>query len=170
MYKVIASAAVLAFVASNASAGLYMKVDGVAGPSTAKGRNGWIDLQSATDGLTSPKVQGGSGIGAGKPAFADVAVTKQIDETSPLFRGTASTGKRYKSVVIEATSSGAQETLFWRITLEDVGVTAANGVAPAQGSSTEGLAFSYRTISWEYFPQDKSGAALPPVKTSAILY
>lgn len=167
----VALCATMALIAAPAmAADIFMKIDTVKGDALAKNYEGWIEVSNFTEGVSS-QTPNAPGAGAGKPVYADVSVAKAIDATTPVLRSLAASGKRVKSVVIEATRSDeGRATPVYRITLEDVGVASALGGVSSGGGQNEQVSLRYRTITWEYFPQDARGMSGPPVRSSAIVY
>jgi len=95
----------------------------------------------ATDTLS---VSTGSGGGAGKISFANLAVTKALDADSVPLLQAAATGQILKNVVIDV-FTGHDTTPFATYTFEDVIVT-SNVIGAANSSTSEQDAFDFRRI------------------------
>jgi type VI secretion system secreted protein Hcp len=95
----------------------FLQISGIPGESRDDKHKDWIDVLSWSWGETHPGAPAtGSGAGAGKVHFQDLAFTTRVSKASPaLFLACASGQhiKEAKLVARKAASKGAQEYLTW---------------------------------------------------------
>lgn len=168
MKRLIAAAALIALLSTSASADIFLQIDAISGDSVDKAHAGWIDVTTATDGLSTPTITG-PGAGIGKPQFADIVIGKGLDRASVALRSAAAKGAAIKSAVIEFRNPGQGPALRLRITLQGVVISSVQGSFTAT-SGVETVALGYRTITWEYFPVNAAGATASPITTSATRF
>jgi type VI secretion system secreted protein Hcp len=128
----------------------------------------WIDIFGISfQESMAITIGGGGGGGAGKVAFSDMTVVKEMDSSSPKLMLTCAKGDHYGEVLIQGMMPGADsDKKCFEIKLTQVYVT---GVAPRmvyRGNSfvlMEEVKFKVVKIEWTYYPYDESGKAKPPV-------
>jgi type VI secretion system secreted protein Hcp len=158
-------AATSATVASS-TYGIFLKVDGIAGESTAAKHMGEIGVLSFSFGVTNTGTQQfGGGGGAGKTQVQDLHVVKRMDKASPRLFLAAASGEHIGLVRLACDDALAQTT-FCTVTLEDVFVssTAASGNPAADETNpTEEVTFRFARVTWEYRTRFPNGAFGSPV-------
>lgn len=138
---------------------LFMKVDGAAGESKDSNHTGWTDITSFTWGAVQPGNMGvGGGGGAGKVAFADLAVNAPIDKSTPALLKYCATGKHLPSVEISVCKAGGGQVEYAKIILTDVLVTAVNYVG-ANANDLVGINYSFQAakVEQQYWEQNSQG-------------
>lgn len=108
-------------------------------------------------------VDTGGAIGAPRPKFSPVVITKGIDSASPKLQTICASGQRLHQVQISFIRVNRQlrngEQVFYRIVLEDVLVSSVTTRLPKQSDSKTGLtagepeedvAFTFGRITWMY--------------------
>jgi type VI secretion system secreted protein Hcp len=91
---------------------------------------------------------GGGGGGAGKVVFQDIHISRQIDQSSPLFMTAVANGKHYSQVALSL-FDGA--TLVSKYTLSGVFISSLHE-SPDGFNSVEELTLNFSKIAWEYGP------------------
>lgn len=162
--RFLGSAAVLVallLTTLNSPAPIYMKIDGVDGESTAPGNTNAIDLLSFSAGHTRTNL-------SGPPSLKDVAVTKQLDKSSPKLAEKCASGQHFPKVEITCRKAGSTGTNnYYTVTLEDCFITSysiSGGGGGGGGDSlpTESISFNYTKIEWKYEKQDAVGVPTEP--------
>jgi type VI protein secretion system component Hcp len=116
---------------------LQMRISGI-------NDNNPATIQSFSLGATDTLSTSGSGGGAGKVSFANLAVSKGLDADSVPLLQAATTGQTLKTVIIEVFAS-RDSAPFATYTFEDVIVT-SNVIGAANSSTSEQDAFDFRRI------------------------
>lgn len=99
----------------------FLKIDGIAGDSTAKGHEGWFELDATQFAAASATAIGPTGLVAGKPSFADLSFS--ISDNTPLaaLLADAASGKHISALEVEGTNANGQTV--YDLTVNDVFVT-----------------------------------------------
>jgi|DewCreStandDraft_4_1066084.scaffolds.fasta_scaffold83294_2 type VI protein secretion system component Hcp len=140
-------------VIPDADAWVYMRVDGLNGDVTAKGREGWFRLLSFQVGHAAPPSKG-------LLPFQPLGVSKAVDSGSVWFAAHAANGKRLPAVTVDFTVSSADEPLLYRVVLRDVALENYKVVGyDNSGKPEEAFELRYSRIEWTYFPPGK-----PPIQ------
>lgn len=158
--KTLISAALLGascLIAPIASAGGYMKIDGIDGESQAKRHEDWIDIISMSEGYAiSNSAAAGSGRAMSRTTTDGLTVTKEVDASSVYLRQAMLRGQRIPEVVIDFTKTGSLPYLT--ITMENVRVASVEANVDAD-SGEEGVTFRFEKIKWKYVEMGKDGSA-----------
>jgi len=142
----------------------YIKFDGIDGESTDVDHKGEIEVLSWNWGLTAPAAPMASGAASGKPTARELHLTHMYDKASPLLAKAAAQGKRIKTAVLTAHSSGNGQKDFFKITLKDVFITSLSiSAGGSAGEMTEELSLAFSEITLGYKPQLPTGALGPEV-------
>jgi type VI secretion system secreted protein Hcp len=88
---------------------LYLKLDGISGPSSAKDHKGAIALNTFAAGAEKPIGSQSTGAGAGKVQVQTFEFVKTIDKTSPTLFKDLSTGHVLKDAIIAVVSGAGKE-------------------------------------------------------------
>lgn len=94
----------------------YLKIDGVAGDSTIKGFEGWIELPTFFLGASN---------GGNAPNFTDLTVSFDSDTALASLLALGASGKQVKAVEILGVSGGATPKIIYDLKLNDVSVVSA---------------------------------------------
>lgn len=116
------------------------------GDSLQKGHTDQIVLSTYSFGITSPR-DPASGQATGRRQFQPVTVTKQMNQSSPLFMNAVDTNENLKSVVInfyETTRTGT-EVNFYRVTLTNANISEAKQFTDG-ATVSEQISFVYQRI------------------------
>ena len=147
----------------------FCKIDGVDGPSTAKGHEGWIEILRFEHQL-SQATTARSASGAGpteRVSIEDFMIRKALDKTSPKLYLLCCQGEVIPKVTVElARAVGKQET-FMQWVFSDVvisGVNPSGGGSASSGDDegesfpTETVSFNASAVDWSYTPFKKDGS------------
>lgn len=147
---------------------MYMKIPGISGSATASGYEGWVQIDALHFGAnrqitTRP----------GKvhdrvndwPNFADVVITKQLDDaTSALFKS-ACISKVFPEVEIAVCSASADAPqTYVQYTLSNVIISDCTHAVTHHSKPVEELHLNYTKIELSYFGTDASGQSQAPVR------
>jgi type VI secretion system secreted protein Hcp len=137
---------------------LFMKVEGAPGESMNTKHKDWVDLESFHWGATQPSTMGvGGGGGAGKVSFHDLTCVAPVDRAYPALLVKCSSGEHISKVLIAGSKAGGEEVEYFKITLEDVIVTAVD-VSGAQGAQViVNYSFQAAKVKSEYSVQTDQG-------------
>jgi len=112
------------------------------GPATPMLAYSWGVSNSGT-------THGGSGGGAGKANVQDISLTRFTDPTSVDLLKNVTTGLRYPSAVVIATSSGTGTTMKYELT--NVMVTAVSlGGTGGEKQLTENVTLNFAKVKWTF--------------------
>ena len=136
---------------------LQMRISGI-------NDNNPTTIQSFSLGATDTLSTSGSGGGAGRVSFANLAVSKGLDADSVPLLQAATTGQVLKSVVIDVFAS-RDAAPFATYTFEDVIVT-SNVIGAANSSTSEQDAFDFRRITSDVSINGQTFHSCFDVKTS----
>jgi type VI secretion system Hcp family effector len=127
--------------------GIFMRISGVPGESTAPGHSGWIEVLSMSHGL--------SRLPAGVANHQDMAFMKRLDSTSPLLYDYVNKGTVIPTVQLEFTSSSPSFFQFYRINLTGVQISSVTTSASAGGGGLfDSVSLFYQQIAWSYTQVD----------------
>ena len=153
------------FGAAFAASDYYLKIDGIAGESSADKHKGEIEIQSFSWGLSNPSSMAGGGGGAtGKVQFQDFHFTKTIDKSSPKLMQAVATGEHLNTVDLSVNRGGTAE--YYVIHLENVMVSSYSTLGGSGGVPMEEVSFTYQKIEMQYLPTNPDGTAAEAVKAS----
>jgi|SRR5215208_2186971 len=139
---------------------LFLQIDGVTGECAEQAHEGWIDVQSYSEGLSSASSAGyGGGAGLGTVSYQDFMITCLLEKAVPNLMAGCADHKHYPKAKLHATKMGGdgKSWTYLEVTLTDVVVTnvSLSGSDNVMPMVAIGLAFS--KIKTEYWEQTKSG-------------
>jgi type VI secretion system secreted protein Hcp len=139
---------------------LFLQIDGVTGECAEQSHEGWIDVQSYSEGLSSASSAGyGGGAGLGTVSYQDFMITCLLEKAVPNLMAGCADHKHYPKAKLHATKMGGdgKSWTYLEVTLTDVVVTnvSLSGSDNVMPMVAIGLAFS--KIKTEYWEQTKSG-------------
>lgn len=158
-------ATVLASVSAQASADMFLKIEGIQGESVDRDHADEIDVLAWSWGMTNSGSMHVSGGGtSGKSSFQDISVTKYVDRTTPNLIQKLATGDHYPSAILTIRKAGADPLEYLVITLTDVLVTSiSTGGDGTEGKVTEKITLNFKTFELVYKPQQADGSGGAPV-------
>jgi type VI secretion system secreted protein Hcp len=139
----------------------YLKIDGVAGESQAKGHEGQIDVEAFSWGATNNGTA--TKAGAGRVAFGDFSFAKLLDKASPLIFQFVAGGKHIPTVTLFGVSAGEQQLEYLKITLSDVVISSYQNSGSTGGPPSDNFTVNFAKIAFDYKPQGKDGKLGPAV-------
>lgn len=150
-------AALITCTSTSATAGGFMKFDGVDGESIDKEHVGWSDLLSISWQMTS-RLDRASGLPTGKRQHKPLTITKEIDKATPILMRLCADVTSNPEVEIHLTRAVGddRQQTYLIIRMEDVLISSysmdsADSTDPTtEVRDTEVLSLSYSKITWTY--------------------
>jgi type VI secretion system Hcp family effector len=145
---------VLALAACPATAQIssYLEIPGLPGESTRKGHENWIDIKTVSVSVADQACHG-------------VALTKDLDKSSPLLSGAALTGGFYAKMTIDVERVAEPSEVILTYVLDNVTVTAVQTTTTTTSPALESVHLSPSKITMTYKPP----GALPSAAVSFTL-
>src|SRR5262245_59324985 len=137
---------------------IFAKIGDIKGESLDSKQKDEIEVLSFSWGVTNVVTGGGSGGGAGRPAFHDLSIVHNIDKASPSLLSACATGAHLKEATITHRKAGKGQQEYLIIKMNDVIVT---GVALADSSGAAGsetVSMAFAKVDLEYKPQKPDGS------------
>jgi type VI secretion system secreted protein Hcp len=147
-------------LASGASAGLFLKFDGIDGGSKDEKHKNWSDILDVKWGVsaTSPPI-GGGGSGVGTISFDDLSWTQVMDKSIiPLF---SDLGKYIATAEVDFTNTGDKPFTYFKMEFNNVFLTDLEIKGDSKSLATIDGAFSYDFIKMTYTYTDDKGEKIP---------
>jgi type VI secretion system secreted protein Hcp len=136
------------------SSAIYVRIEGITGPSLEINHQNWIEAYSFSMGVTDPGAQvGGTTAGRTRPVLKPVTIVKPFDRASPQIALDAATGIHIPNVCIEVTTPTGNDSVSpIKVGLQDVQIASVDStVAEGQYSRLkEVVTLSYKKIFWQY--------------------
>jgi len=139
---------------------LYLQIDGVTGECAEQGHEGWIDVQSYAEGMSSAGSAGyGGGAGVGTVSYNDMSFTCQLEKAIPTLMQGCADGKHYPKAVLHAVKMGGEgkSWTYLEITLSDVMVTSVQFGGSDNQIPTVAVGLNFTKIKTEYWGQTSTG-------------
>lgn len=141
------------FSVNNAFAAGYIKFDGVDGEATARGHEGWSNLDSFSHTLTQKVTKKGT--------FAEVGIdiAKAFDKSSPKLQEALIRGVTNPLATIEFTKQfgDGSEATYLKYELSNVLVSSYSTSAASDSRPSETLSLNFEEIKVTYTEYDESG-------------
>ncbi|MDX1811259.1 MAG: type VI secretion system tube protein Hcp [Gammaproteobacteria bacterium] len=144
----------------------YLKIEGINGKVTAKGHEGWIACDSIQWGVgrsISSAVGTSKDREASKPSISEVAVSKLMDESTPLLFTEACVGKAKKVQIHLCTTGTEKIDTFMEYELEDCMISGYSMSSGGDSRPVESLSFSFTKMVMKFIPYDDQGKAQSPI-------
>ena len=146
----------------------FLKIDGIAGESTALKFEGQIDIESFSWGLSNNGRAIGSaagGGGAGKVSFQDIHFTASVSKASPVLMLSCASGKHIQSAVLTGVHNQKATLDFFTIKLTDVLVSSyqSGGSGGSDVIPQDSFSLNFAKIEYDYKPQSDTGALLEAI-------
>ena len=146
---VAASAATLGTHHLNAGLVTSMTVAGVDGEGS-NGHDKWIEVDSWSFGVSSNHAISSAGLGAGKPTFTSVTITKMVDKASPFFFRDCAAGTTLPTVAFtDESSASAPPGDSLLVTLSNVKVSGYS-ISSGGDRPSESVSFNFTKITMSY--------------------
>jgi type VI secretion system secreted protein Hcp len=139
---------------------LFIKIDGIMGESMDDRHKDEIDVLAWAWGVSMVgSMNMGGGAGAGKPNFADLTFTHNVDKASPNLFKACATGKHLKEAKLTARKAGKTLQEFLIITMSEVVVTHVTPTGNvADAGMIESVSLQFGKVDMEYKPQKADGS------------
>lgn len=145
---VVAAAAPPALAASASNVGpIFLNISTISGGSPVKGRTGWIDIVSFSNGFNF-SASSSTGGGGGKVTPEAFSVTKVLDKSSPKLFNSCCTGKNIGNVTLDLVNSNGQTYMEYKLANAMVSSIKPSGSTTTQ--PVEVVTFTYSQITWTY--------------------
>jgi type VI secretion system secreted protein Hcp len=132
----------------------FLKIDGVAGESVAKGMESQIDILSWNWGATqSGTMHTATGGGSGKANVQDLSFSHYVDKASPTLLQFCCSGKHFSKATLTMRKAGDSPLNYVVITFENVLISgiSMNG-NHGQERLTENVKLNFSRFSYTYQP------------------
>jgi len=140
---------------------IFLKLGDIKGESIAKGHENEINVVSWNWGMTQTTgLKSASGAAMGKVQVQDIAISKQLDKSSPSLMLACCSGKRYPDATLVLRKAGTKPIEYLKIIMRDVLITSvAVGTSTEQDKVAENITLGFAEFKVEYTPQNKDGSA-----------
>lgn len=139
---------------------LFLQVEGVTGECAEAGHEGWIDVESYSEGMTSASTAGfGGGAGLGAVSYQDFHFTCQLEKAVPNLMAGCADHKHYPKAKLHATKMGGdgKSWTYFEVTLTDVVVTSVQIGGSMNNIPSVSISLAFSKIMSEYWAQTKTG-------------
>jgi type VI secretion system secreted protein Hcp len=141
------------------AADIFAKLGDIKGESIDAKHKDEIEVLSWSWGVANSGSRAtGSGGGAGKATFGDLAFTHRIDKASPLLLQGCATGQHLKEATITRRKAGKGQQEFLVIKMSDVLITSVSETDDSGGDQTETVTLAFAKVAVEYRPQKADGS------------
>lgn len=139
---------------------IFLALEGIKGESVDDKHKEAIDVVAWSWGLSnSGTFHSGSGGGAGKANFQDIAITKQVDKASADIMYACASGKHITKAQLFIRKAGEKPLEYLIYTLEEILISSvATGSSEGQERAHESITLNFAKVKMEYKIQDKSGS------------
>jgi type VI secretion system secreted protein Hcp len=140
---------------------MFLELEGVKGETldkVYKGKNA-IDVLSWTWGVSNTGTfHHGSGGGAGKANFQDIAITKFVDKGTADLMMFCANGKHIPKGTLTCRKAGDNPLEYLKITMQQILVSSyATGSSAGDERTTETVSLNFAKVKVEYFMQNATG-------------
>ena len=139
---------------------LFLQIEGVTGECVESGHEGWIDVESYSEGMSSASTAGyGGGAGLGTVSYQDFHVTCQLEKAVPNLMAGCADHKHYPKAKIHATKMGGdgKSWTYVEVTLSEVVVTSVQISGAASSIPNVAISLAFSKIKTEYWAQINTG-------------
>jgi type VI secretion system secreted protein Hcp len=130
----------------------------VTGESQVTAHEGWIDVLSVSEGISSPVSRDGGGLSGGKSDLS--AVTMGVSSgahIADMVKG-GTGGKHFNSVTLEfLLQTGTQVEVYRRLTLNEVYISHWGYSAAGEHKGSDAVVLEATKAKWEYLQQSAEG-------------
>ena len=150
----------------------YVKLGSIEGESIEPNHSGWINLLSVSQGISRPLSAGASGSTRQRSSatLEDIALTKEVDKSTPKLAEAICTGVNFPKVEIHlcTSSEGGERIPYFKYELTNVRVTSYSLAGATEGGTppSEQLTLNYEEIKWTYDELDKENKSKGAVETA----
>lgn len=139
---------------------LFLQIEGVTGECAEESHEGWIDVESYSEGLASTSSASyGGGAGVGSVSYSDFQLTCQLEKAVPILMAACADHKPYPKAKLNATKMGGsgKSWTYLEITLSDAVVTSVQMAGSQNSIPTVAISLAFSKIKTEYWAQTSTG-------------
>lgn len=147
-----------------------MKLPGTSGEVTAKGHEGWIELNKleflGISNNVQMRVGKASDRAQGFPGFGKIVIAKQMDKSSITLFQYAHSADIFKEAEINYVTTGNPDVTYAKLILKDVGITHyRHAYAKGDQLPQEIVMLAYSSIQKTFTPRNKDNSLGSPLTT-----
>jgi type VI secretion system secreted protein Hcp len=143
---------------------IFAKISDIKGESLDAKHKDEIEVLSFSWGVSSSSAGPiGSGGGAGKATFKDLAIVHAIDKASPQLLKACATGAHLKEATITHRKAGKGQYEFLVVKMNDIIITSVTHGGATDQPYAETVSLAFAKVDYEYFPQKADGSLDAPV-------
>jgi len=139
---------------------LFLQIEGVSGECAEQQHEGWIDVLSYSEGMSSTSSVGyGGGAGLGTVSYNDMSIMCHLEKAIPNLMAGCADSKHYSTAKLHATKMGGdgKSWTYLEITLSDVMVSSVQFSGSQNDIPTVAVSLAFSKIKTEYWAQTTSG-------------
>lgn len=138
---------------------LYLKIEGITGECKEQGHEGWIDVLSYSEGLSSAGSAGlGGGAGVGTVSYQDMTFSCYLEKAIPALMAGVAGHKAYDKATLHAVKMGGEKSWpYLEVTLSHVVVSSVNFAGSSNELPMVSVSLNFQKIKTEYWEQTKEG-------------
>lgn len=141
---------------------VYLQMDGIKGESADSTHQGWIELTSASWGVSQPRSATASTAGghtAERCEHRTLSLTKLADLASPILMQTCSMGKTIPKAKLEfmRADSDGKPIKYYEVELENVMVASMDQAAHEGAILYDAIGLKFSKVRWKYTQQKVGG-------------
>ena len=141
------------------AADIFAKIGEIKGESLDAKHKDEIEVLSFSWGVTNPgAIASGSGAGAGKATFQDLAIVHTIDRASPGLLRACATGEHLKEATITHRKAGKGQQEFLVVKMNDVIITGVTHAGSESQAASETVSLAFARVDFEYRPLKPDGS------------
>ena len=142
----------------------YLNIDGIKGESADSAHPGWIEITSASWGVTQPRSATASTAGghtAERCEHKSISLSKLADLSSSILMQTCSAGKTLPKVRLEfmRADSDGKPIKYYEVELDNVIVASIDQVMHGGSGLHDNFTLRFSKVKWRYTQQKISGGA-----------
>jgi type VI secretion system secreted protein Hcp len=138
---------------------MFLKLGTLKGEAQDKVHKGEIDVLAWSWGASqSGTTHMGSGSGAGKASFQDIAITKYVDKSSPELLLAVANGKHFTEGTLTVRKAGEKPLEYMVYTLKDIIISSlSTGGSGGEDRLTENVTLNFGAFKFQYVEQTVTG-------------
>lgn len=139
---------------------LFLQIEGVSGECAESNHEGWIDVDSYTESMSSSSTASyGGGAGLGTVSYQDFQIACQLEKAVPNLMAGCADHKHYPKAKLHATKMGGdgKSWTYLEITFTDVVVTGVHIGGSQNAIPNVSVSMAFSKIKTEYWAQTKTG-------------
>ena len=139
---------------------IHLKLDGIDGDSEAANYEGQIDCASWSWGASqAANMHVSTGGAAGGSTIMDIAITKDMDKSSPNLMKYCCHGTVMPEAILVCTKSAGEGTMEWlKVTMKNAIISSLSSSGQEGSMGMESVTLNFSEYKMEFWPQDDTGA------------